>query len=55
MGEKIENQLEETPNSKAQRVAAHIDDDILEEQVEDIINYIEFIKQKNQTLKNEKN
>lgn len=27
-------------------IAAHIDDDVTEEQMDDILNYIEFIKQK---------
>ncbi|MGM0214179.1 helix-turn-helix domain-containing protein [Enterococcus sp. AZ109] len=31
----------------ADRIAAHLDEHIIEEQLEDIINYIEFIKQKN--------
>lgn len=32
--------------SKGQTVAAHIDDDVSDEEMEDILNYIEFIKQK---------
>ncbi len=42
----IENTEDQTPNSKMKRIAAHIDEDIVEEQLEDIINYIEFVKQK---------
>lgn len=33
-------------NSKIETIAAHIDDDVTEEQMDDILNYIEFIKQK---------
>lgn len=33
-------------NFKAETVAAHIDDDVSDEQMEDILNYIDFIKQK---------
>lgn len=31
----------------AEIIAAHIDENIIEEQIEEIIDYIEFIKQKN--------
>lgn len=31
---------------KIETIAAHIDDDVTDEQMEDIVNYIEFIKQK---------
>ena len=34
----------EKPNANALRVAAHIDDDVTEEEMEDIIKYIEFLK-----------
>lgn len=44
LGNKTE---EKEPYSKKQQtLAAHIDDDISEEQMEDILEYIEFIKQK---------
>ncbi|MDT2829015.1 helix-turn-helix transcriptional regulator [Enterococcus viikkiensis] len=33
-------------NFKVETVAAHIDDDVSDEQMEDILNYIDFIKQK---------
>lgn len=36
----------EINNPKIQTIAAHIDDDVTEEQMDDILNYIEFIKQK---------
>lgn len=42
----IENENDRTPNSAAKRITAHIDEDMVEDQVEDIINYIEFLKQK---------
>lgn len=42
----IENEADGTPETKAQTVAAHIDDDVTDEQMEDIIDYIEYIKQK---------
>lgn len=42
----IKNEDDRTPNSNVKRVAAHIDEDIVEEQVEEIIRYIEFLKQK---------
>ncbi|WP_227275893.1 helix-turn-helix domain-containing protein [Vagococcus fluvialis] len=32
--------------SKPQTIAAHIDDDVTEEEMKDILNYIEFIKNK---------
>ncbi|MBM7711453.1 helix-turn-helix domain-containing protein [Enterococcus xiangfangensis] len=32
--------------NKQMTVAAHIDDDVSDEQMEDILNYIDFIKQK---------
>jgi len=35
-----------TPSAKVQTVAAHIDDDVTDEQMEDILSYIEFIKQR---------
>lgn len=31
---------------KIETIAAHIDDDVTDEQMDDILNYIEFIKQK---------
>ena len=34
------------PNSSIETIAAHIDDDVTEEEMEDIMNYIEFIKSK---------
>ncbi|AQL57083.1 hypothetical protein BVH56_05665 [Abyssicoccus albus] len=34
--------------SKIETIAAHIDDDVTEEEMEDIVNYIEFIKSKKQ-------
>lgn len=34
------------PTTKAQTVAAHIDENVTDEQMEDILNYIDFIKQK---------
>lgn len=37
---------EPVEDHKVQTIAAHIDDDVTEEQMEDILNYIEFIKQK---------
>lgn len=40
------NREYENPESKSQTVAAHIDEDVSEEEMEDILNYIEFIKQK---------
>lgn len=33
-------------STKQMTVAAHIDDEVTEEQMEDILNYIDFIKQK---------
>ena len=33
-------------SAKQMTVAAHIDDEVTEEQMEDILNYIDFIKQK---------
>ncbi|MBO0453225.1 helix-turn-helix domain-containing protein [Candidatus Enterococcus murrayae] len=33
-------------STKQRTVAAHIDDEVTEEQMEDILNYIDFIKQK---------
>lgn len=33
-------------NKNIETIAAHIDDDVTEEQMDDILNYIEFIKQK---------
>lgn len=39
-------QIEPVEDHKVQTIAAHIDDDVTEEQMEDILNYIEFIKQK---------
>ncbi|BAK94158.1 helix-turn-helix domain-containing protein [Tetragenococcus halophilus] len=33
-------------DNKVQTVAAHIDEDVSDEEMEDIINYIEFIRQK---------
>lgn len=38
-------EYKETEN-RAQTVAAHIDEDVSDEEMEDIINYIEFIRQK---------
>ena len=38
------NQIDE----KAMRIAAHIDDDVTEEQMNDIIKYIEFLKSQQQ-------
>ncbi|GMQ74326.1 helix-turn-helix transcriptional regulator [Tetragenococcus halophilus] len=37
---------EEEKASKGQTVAAHIDEDVSDEEMEDILNYIEFIRQK---------
>lgn len=37
---------EENFSSKQLTIAAHIDDNVTEEQMDDILNYIEFIKQK---------
>ena len=34
------------PSYNAMRIATHIDDDVTDDQMEDIINYIEFIKSK---------
>lgn len=42
---KSENK-EENLTSTQLTIAAHIDDDVTEEQMDDILNYIEFIKQK---------
>lgn len=39
-------EIEPVEDHKVQTIAAHIDDDVTEEQMEDILNYIEFIKQK---------
>ena len=42
-----EQHIEESKMSKEQMtVAAHIDDDVTDEEMEDILNYIEFIKNK---------
>lgn len=41
----IENEDDYTPNSKVKRITAHIDEDMIEDQIEDIIRYIEFLKQ----------
>lgn len=42
-----ETSLDKSDMSKEQlTVAAHIDDDVTEEEMEDILNYIEFIKNK---------
>ncbi len=41
-----ENREYQNPESKSQTVAAHIDEDVSEEEMEDILNYIEFIRQK---------
>ncbi|GCF94238.1 transcriptional regulator [Enterococcus florum] len=38
--------FEEEQISHIELIAAHIDEDIVAEQLEDIINYIEFVKQK---------
>lgn len=42
----IINNDESTPSAKALTVAAHIDDDVTDDQMEDILNYIEFITNK---------
>jgi transcriptional regulator with XRE-family HTH domain len=34
------------PSQRVQTVAAHIDDNVTDEQMEDILNYIDFIKQR---------
>ncbi|MBO1307733.1 helix-turn-helix transcriptional regulator [Enterococcus sp. 669A] len=39
--------FEDEATHPADRIAAHIDENIVAEQLEDIINYIEFVKQKN--------
>lgn len=39
--------FDDDTSGPAEIIAAHIDEDIIEEQIDDIINYIEFIKQKN--------
>ncbi|MGM0258248.1 helix-turn-helix domain-containing protein [Enterococcus sp. AZ102] len=36
----------DSENNTIDTIAAHIDDDVTEEQMDDILNYIEFIKQK---------
>lgn len=41
-----EGKEESALSDKQMTVAAHIDDDVSEEQMEDILNYIDFIKQK---------
>mgnify|MGYP003606731628 CR=1 FL=1 len=42
-----ESKIDKSEMSKEQlTVAAHIDDDVTEEEMEDILNYIEFIKNK---------
>lgn len=38
--------IEDKNNTKPQTIAAHIDDDVTDEEMEDILNYIEFIKNK---------
>ncbi len=37
--------------TKPETIAAHIDDDVSEDEMEDIINYIDFIKQKHSKRK----
>lgn len=39
------------PKTKPETIAAHIDDDVSEDEMEDIINYIDFIKQKHSKRK----
>lgn len=43
--------FEDEANHPADMIAAHIDENIIEEQLEDIINYIEFVKQKSAKMK----
>lgn len=42
----IPTPLNDENSKKITTIAAHIDDDVTEEQMDDILNYIEFIKQK---------
>ncbi|MGX6994060.1 XRE family transcriptional regulator [Vagococcus penaei] len=42
----IDSNLTQKVKSKPETIAAHIDDDVTKEEMEDILNYIEFIKNK---------
>lgn len=46
-----EKKVEPIYSEKQQTVAAHIDSDVTEEQVEEILNYIDYIKQKHAKMK----
>lgn len=42
----LDNVQHEKPKTKIETIAAHIDDDVTEEQMKEILNFIEFIKNK---------